>query len=143
VSRVVQQHREIAFIAMFEGTSAERVKRAVNSNTRLASETFDLTPCDVVAFGRSPMQGQLMLCSLNTNLVLVVRAPQGHIYQRLSRHVRRALTSCTVVCSAGRRAHVPRGWHFTAERKRSWWRTGHRDFKENACGVGLSGRCNV
>ena len=50
----VARLREIAVATMMEGTAADRLSRALRSRTRIAGESLNLKPGDLVDFYRAP-----------------------------------------------------------------------------------------
>ena len=85
--------------SILEGTAAERIKRAIRSKTRPASEQLRLEVGSLVDFWRQPMtrddsgwMGPGVVVHVEHDSGNIHVKFQGHVYSCSSRHVRNALT---------------------------------------------------
>ena len=91
--------RELAIKALLEGTSSDRISRAIKSKTRPAMESMKLEIGTLVDFWRAPVHkdesgwiGPGKVVHLESDSGTVYVKCQGHIYMCSNRHARQALT---------------------------------------------------
>ena len=105
VSRGVNHLRELAIKAMLEGTSKDRIERALRSRTRPTAETLNMDVGSLVDFWRQPIHkddntgwiGPGKIVHIDGEGMIHVKF-QGHIYPCGVRHVRNALTFFSLFC---------------------------------------------